>query len=118
MCFAVVPVMDNTVIWGARGEIAQNQAFDLEHSLVRWPNSEHNVVPPELSNAVDLAPWFASRPHIRWDHEREFIYLAGHMMQAATAIGVELIWGGDFNSDHNLYNGNLFDLGHFERAKT
>ena len=117
VCSNVIPFFDNTVIWGARGEAAQNQAFDLGHSLVRWPNSKHNVAPDGLSDAIDLAPWHAARPHIRWTAELEFIYLAGHMMQAAAAIGVNLRWGGDWDSDRDLYDRNRpFDLGHFERV--
>jgi hypothetical protein len=73
------------------------------------------VEPPELSRAVDIAPWFSVKPHIRWDHEREFVYLAGHMMMAAAALGVDLRWGGDWDSDQDLYDSNKpFDLGHFE----
>jgi len=119
VCFEVIPVYDFTVLWGARGEVAQNQAFDLGHSLVRWPNSKHNVEPPNLSDAIDIAPWHVTAPHIRWDSEREFVYLAGHVMQAAAALGVKLRWGGDWDSDHDLYDRNKpFDLGHFERRTT
>ena len=118
VCFAVIPFFDNTVIWGARGEVAQNQAFDLGYSLLRWPNSLHNVAPPELSGAIDLAPWHSARPHIRWNAEREFVYLAGHIMQAARALGVNLRYGGDFNSDNNLYNGTLFASNRSNRNKS
>jgi hypothetical protein len=116
VCSAVIPFFDNTVIWGARGEVAQTQAFDLGFSLTRWPNSLHNVAPPKLSDAIDLAPWYASRPHIRWGNEREFVYLAGHMMMAAASLGVGLRWGGDWDRDKDLHDRNKpFDLGHFER---
>lgn len=116
VCMAVIPVYDHTIIWGTRGKAAQNEAFNTGFSNKPWPESKHNAMPPGLSDAVDIAPWFATKPHIRWDHEFEFIYLAGHMRQAAYALGVKLVWGGDWDDDRDLYDKNKpFDLGHFER---
>lgn len=119
VCFTVIPNYDHTIICGLRLKEAQNEAFANGYSMKQWPDSEHNSEDPEeLSNAVDIAPYHAIAPHIRWEAEREFIYLAGHMMQAAAALGVELIWGGDWDADRDLYDRNLpFDLGHFERSK-
>ncbi len=117
VCKMVIPVYDHTILWGARGRADQNEAYRLGNSTKMWPHSLHNVEPPDLSDAVDMAPWFLALPHIRWDHEREFIYLAGHMMQAAAALGVNLRWGGDWDRDKDLYDRNKpFDLGHFERV--
>jgi peptidoglycan L-alanyl-D-glutamate endopeptidase CwlK len=117
ICRAVIPEQDFTIICGLREEKAQAEAFVTGHSSVEWPDSKHNVVPPEeLSDAVDVAPWFMVRPHIRWDHEREFILLAGRILQAAAALSIRLRWGGDWDQDQNLYDRNVpFDLGHFER---
>jgi peptidoglycan L-alanyl-D-glutamate endopeptidase CwlK len=116
VCFEVIPVYDFTIICGRRGEQAQNSAFANGYSNVSWPESRHNAIPPGLSEAIDIAPWFAKRPHIRWDHEREFIQLSGYILQAAFTLGVELRWGGDWDSDRDLYDINKpFDLGHFER---
>ncbi len=118
VCNAVLPVYDHKIIHGRRGELAQNTAFDLGYSFVRWPNSEHNTEPPELSNAVDIVPWYKVAPHIRWDCPEEFIYLAGHMMQAAAMLDIKIRWGGDWDRDHDLHDINKpFDLGHFERIK-
>lgn len=119
VCKEVVQDTDFTVIWGARGREAQEEAFRTGHSTKRWPDSKHNAEPPNLSNAVDIAPWHAEKPHIRWNAEREFVYLAGRMMQAASMLGVRLRWGGDWDMDQDLYDKNLpFDLGHFERVDT
>jgi len=123
VCFEVIPVYDFTIIWGARGEAEQNRAFDEKYSKVRWPDSKHNVVPPALSNAIDIAPWHTSVPHIRWDMEEEFIYLAGHIMQAAASLGIRLRWGGDWadqgSTDKVLSDINRpYDLGHFERRES
>jgi len=116
VCFEVIPVFDHTIIWGARGEAEQTRAFEEGFSTKPWPESKHNAVPPGLSDAVDIAPWHTTKPHIRWDATNEFIYLAGHMMQTAAMLGIQLRWGGDWDRDHDLYDINKpFDLGHFER---
>ncbi len=116
VCFEVIPIFDFTIICGRREEEAQNQAFHDGFSGVRWPASKHNAVPPELSDAVDIAPWHTTRLHIRWNQINEFIYLAGHMMQAAAALGIKMRCGVDWDQDHDLADRNLpFDAGHFER---
>jgi hypothetical protein len=66
---------------------------------------------------VDIAPWHAKRPHIRWDAEREFVLLAGHILQAAASLGISLRWGANWDQDQDLYDTNRpFDAGHFERT--
>jgi hypothetical protein len=116
VCFAVIPFYDFTIIWGRRGEQAQNLAYSDGYSTKPWPESNHNAIAPLLSDAVDIAPWHEKLPHIRWNAEREFVQLSGYILQAAAALGIELTWGGDWDSDRDLYDRNLpFDLGHFER---
>jgi peptidoglycan L-alanyl-D-glutamate endopeptidase CwlK len=118
VCFEVIPVYDFTIICGRRGEMAQNSAFANGYSNAPWPESRHNAIAPLLSDAIDIAPWFAKAPHIRWDHEREFIQLSGYILQAAFTLGVELRYGGDWDSDRDLYDLNKpFDLAHFERIQ-
>jgi len=117
VCFEVIPVFDHTILCGIRDEAAQDEAYRTGHSNARWPQSRHNATPPGLSDAVDIAPWHLAPPHIRWDAEREFILLAGHILQAAAALGVRLRWGGDWDQDRDLYDRNIpFDLGHYERV--
>ena len=116
VCKCVIQHYDFTVIWGARGEDAQNEAYLNGYSSVPWPESKHNAVFPGKSDAVDIAPWFQDKPHVRWNHEREFVHLAGYMMQAAAELGISMRWGGDWDQDQDLYDKNIpFDLGHFER---
>lgn len=122
VCKFVIPHYDFTILWGFRGEGPQNEAFANGYSNTPWPLSNHNSMilhadgteKPE-SRAVDAAPWHPSRPHIRWDNELEFVYLAGHMKMASAALGVRIRWGGDWDQDKDLYDVNKpFDLGHFE----
>jgi peptidoglycan L-alanyl-D-glutamate endopeptidase CwlK len=111
----VIPYYDFTVLCGRRGEEEQDEAYRTGRSNLKWPNSKHNAKPFEFSEAVDIAPWHTARPHIRWDAEREFCFLAGRIMQAADDLGVSLRWGGNWDQDQDFYDSNKpFDLVHFE----
>ena len=115
ICRRTILVSDFAVICGARGKDAQEEAYRTGNSNARWPESKHNAIPPGLSLAVDLAPWHKGKPHIRWENEREFVFLAGQMAQAAHELGVRIRWGGDWDRDNDLYDINKpFDLGHYE----
>ncbi len=115
VCNRAIQSIDFAVLCGRRLEDAQEEAYRTGMSLAHWPDSAHNAIPPELSKAVDIAPWHMIRPHIRWEAEREFVKLAGHMAQAAHDLGIRLRWGGDWDQDDDLYDRNVpFDLGHFE----
>jgi len=113
LCLNVIDNYDFTVIWGYRSEREQNDCYDRGTSFKQFPLSKHNKNP---SIAVDVAPWHAASPHhIRWNNEREFIFLAGRFMQAADSMEIQIRWGGDWDMDDDLYDRNVpFDLGHFE----
>lgn len=115
VCELVILHCDFTVIWGRRGEQEQRQAYRTGNSTKEWPDSKHNAEPPLLSQAIDIAPWHVIPPHIRWENEREFVMLAGRMIQAGYFMGVWIRWGGNWDMDDDLYDRNKpFDLGHFE----
>jgi peptidoglycan L-alanyl-D-glutamate endopeptidase CwlK len=112
ICENVIQHFDFTVLCGFRNMADQNEAFATGRSKLQYPESRHNKNP---SYAVDVAPWHVGYPHIRWDAEREFFFLAGLMTQAARSIGVTLRWGGNWDMDDDLYDRNVpFDLVHFE----
>lgn len=89
--------IDFSVIWGYRNEKDQNEAYELGHSKVKYPNSDHNILP---SNAVDIAPY-----PIDWEDEIGFALIAGAMFVSARILKKELKWGGKWEI--------LKDLGHF-----
>jgi peptidoglycan L-alanyl-D-glutamate endopeptidase CwlK len=98
---AVIQIYDFSIVWGFRGEVSQNKAYDDGNSKVKWPYSNHNKKP---SQAMDLVPYINGKQD--WNNEEEFFYLAGLIMMAAHAQGVKLKWGGRFK--------DFRDLGHFE----
>ena len=100
-----------SVIEGYRGEEEQNKAFDQGRSGFKFPSSEHNQEP---SLAVDVVPWFESRPHIRWDATKKFYEFGGFVQAIAKMLGVEIRWGGNWDMDDELRDQSFFDLPQFE----
>lgn len=90
---------DFSVIWGHRGEKAQNKAFNEGNSKARWPMSKHNTKP---SKAFDVVPY----PLGFKASDEEFYIMALHIFAAAVRQGVKIKWGGHFKS--------IRDLAHFE----
>ncbi len=90
---------DFSVIWGHRGEDAQNKAYNDGFSKVQWPNSKHNSNP---SRAVDIVPY----PGGFKNKDKAFYLMATHVYRAASKLGVGLSWGGHWR--------NFKDLAHFE----
>ena len=102
----VVKDFDCTIVCGHRGEEDQNEAFRRGNSKVKYPNGRHNASP---SRAVDVAPY-----PIDWTDRDRFHYFAGYVMGIASKMGINLIWGGDWDGDTDLKDNAFDDLVHFE----
>ena len=102
----VLPHFDHKILCGHRGKKEQDEAFSIGGSQKQWPNSKHNSLP---SRAVDVAPY----PYDPKDHER-ICFFAGHAMMAAKTLGINIRWGGDWNSDTHIRDTTFRDLFHFE----
>ena len=119
--FILVTIADISLLHGARGEEEQNEYFANGTSKVRWPHSKHNKIP--LSYAVDLQPYPMPNSHAH-DPARKakaekklwasLAYIAGAARVYAFAIGVRLIWGGDWDMDDDLTDQTFDDLFHLE----
>lgn len=107
----VIKHYDCAIICGHRIEEEQNKAFHEGRSKVQWPDGKHNKQP---SLAVDVVPWFATKPNIRWDDKYKFYHFAGYVQAMADKLGIDLRWGGDWDSDGELHDQTFFDLPHFE----
>lgn len=102
----VVQHFDCIVIWGHRGKEPQDEAFRTGASKKRWPNSKHNVEP---SLAVDVCPY-----PIDWKDIDRFRYFAGFVVGIGASMGIELIWGGDWDSDTEVSDNTWNDLAHYQ----
>ena len=78
-----------------------------------WPDSKHNSLP---SIAVDAAPYYAEKPHIRWDKKSlyRWYYFGGRVVEIARHMEIPIRWGGDWDRDTYVLDQNLMDLPHFE----
>lgn len=103
---AVVEYVDCTVIIGHRPQEAQDRAFELKLSKLKWPLSKHNSTP---SKAIDVAPY-----PINWDDRARFYYFGGFVKAMAIQMGLKIRWGGDWDSDNDFSDQTFMDLVHFE----
>jgi peptidoglycan L-alanyl-D-glutamate endopeptidase CwlK len=108
---AAIKVRDFTLIEGYRGRDEQEEYFRTGKTTLHFPDSLHNEHP---SRAVDLAPWYAEAPHVRWDATEAFYSLAGFIQGLAVGHGVELRSGGDWDRDGDHRDQSFHDLPHLE----
>ena len=102
-------IMDCTIVEGHRGRAAQDRYYKLGKSRVRYPEGLHNLEP---SRAIDIAPYINGA--ISWE-KLPCIHLAGGLIAAARCLGVNLRWGGNWDSDGEIITDQTFqDLVHFE----
>lgn len=107
---AVIEIRDCSIICGVRGRDEQNEAFRTGNSEKEWPFSLHNTEDPMLLvKAVDVYPY----PIDLYD-KRRFDHFAGIVLGVAFGMGIDLTWGGDWDSDLDLNEHKLQDLGHYQ----
>jgi len=102
---------DFAIICGYRDETEQNEHFATGRSKVQYPNSKHNQRP---SLAVDVAPWYAEAPHIRWNDVTGFASLGGFITGIAAAQGIAMRWGADWDGDGDHTDQTFMDWPHLE----
>lgn len=102
----VVRHFDCTVVCGERGKAEQDAAFASGNSKARFGESSHNYSP---SLAVDVVPY-----PVDWKDLDRIRYFAGFVKGVAAAMGVDLVWGGDWNDNTVLSDQKFNDLPHFE----
>lgn len=102
---------DFTILEGHRDQATQDKYYAEGKSKVKYPQSKHNTIPSE---AVDLAPYYNTAPHIRWNNTNDFSYLAGFIRGIALSMGIKIRWGGDFNRNNEIGDDNLVDMPHHE----
>ena len=105
----VVKTYDCTVTCGYRGEEDQNKAYKDGRSKVKYPHGRHNSDP---STAVDVYPYPVSMKNLD-----RMVHFGGFVLGLAKSMGINLIWGRDWDSDWFLNDRNTTrfrDYPHFE----
>lgn len=97
---------DIQVIQGARSVADEEADIAVGRSALKDPtHSKHVIVPGvrDLAEAVDLTPY-----PVNWMDIPAFKDLGAFVKARAVALGIAIVWGGDWLSLH--------DYDHFERA--
>lgn len=102
----VVRGFDCSVICGYRGEAKQNEAFRKGYSKLKFPKSKHNKVP---AMAADVVPY-----PLDWKDTNRMYYFGGYVKAKAEELGIDIRWGGDWDSDTEVDDQSFIDLPHFE----
>lgn len=101
---------DHSILCGERGKEEQHAAFIAGYSKKDFPASKHNCHP---SKAVDAQPYPAREKDKRW--VQDCIFFAGIVVATGKSMGINIRWGGDWDSDHTMTDENgLIDMPHFE----
>ena len=116
-----IKYVDFEVIDGFRGKDRQDRAYAIGKSKLPWPNSKHNhrtkrLIDGELQMAPEsLAFDIGAREDdkITWD-AKYYYFIAGVMKTVAKILGIDIRWGGDWDSDGNFNDQTFNDLGHYE----
>ena len=102
----IIKHVDCTIVEGYRGPVRQNKMVEDGLSRLQYPNGKHNQSP---SQAVDAVPY-----PIDWKDYERFYWFGRYVLGAADTLGLEIRWGGDWDSDMDFKDQTLVDLVHFE----
>ena len=102
----VIKTVDCSVLEGHRGQSKQDKYYEEGKSKVKYPSGRHNKLP---SMAVDVAPY-----PIDWNDRERFHLFAGFVLGIAKSMGINLRWGGDWDSDWQVNDNRFDDFPHFE----
>ena len=131
-----IEIIDFSIIETARSKSVQDGYFNSGMSMVKWPNSKHNLSSARpLSEAMDVWPYvkpfgalsghpdqikLIAESSGRSEQEvKEFVYksfarVSGVIEACAALRRAKVRWGGDWDGDFNLLDQNFHDLPHIE----
>ena len=98
----LVKIMDVTIIEGLRTKERQDELVAQGKSKTKY--SKHIE-----GRAVDLAPY-----PIDWKDRERFHYMGGMVRGIGKQMGVNIRWGGDWDSDGEIKDNKFDDLVHVE----
>jgi len=98
----LIKIMDVAIIEGVRS--AERQEELLKKGATKVKYSKHME-----GKAVDLAPY-----PIDWNHRERFHYMGGMIRGIGKQLGVNVRWGGDWDSDGEIKDNSFDDLVHVE----
>lgn len=106
----VIKHYDCSIIQGHRDQETQDKYYHAGQSKLKYPQSKHNKQP---SLAVDAVPY-----PIDWKDYKRFYYFGGLVIGIAKTMGIDIRWGGDWDSDNEFKDQTFHDTPHFELRST
>lgn len=106
----VIKHVDCSILEGIR-TIEQQEEY-VRTGKSRTMKSRHLVQPDGYSHAVDVAPY-----PIDWKDTGRFTHFAGIVRGIALSMGVDLVWGGDWDQDLSTKDHSFFDAPHYQLKK-
>tara|TARA_R100000773_G_C4203527_1_gene105137 strand:+ start:690 stop:1067 length:378 start_codon:yes stop_codon:yes gene_type:complete len=98
----LIKMMDVTVIEGLRSAERQKELLAKGATKVKY--SKHME-----GKAVDIAPY-----PINWEDRDRFYYMGGMVRGIGKQLGIDIRFGGDWDSDGETKDNNFDDLVHIE----
>jgi|TARA_Y100000310_G_C19990004_1_gene493668 hypothetical protein len=98
----LIKIMDITVIEGLRSKERQEGLVAQGKSKTRF--SKHIE-----GKAIDIAPY-----PIDWNDRERFHYMGGMARGIGHVLGIDIRWGGDWDSDGEIKDNSFDDLVHIE----
>jgi hypothetical protein len=98
----LIKIMDITVIEGLRSKERQEGLIAQGKSKTRF--SKHIE-----GKAIDIAPY-----PIDWNDRERFHYMGGMARGIGHVLGIDIRWGGDWDSDGEIKDNSFDDLVHIE----
>lgn len=123
----VVDFYDCTILEGVRSH--EQQVINVNKGVSKTLESKHLLEfsrePAEGVDAVDVAPYPLAWPKPpkgqepaelrRWMKECARYYMfGGYVLAKAEIMGIKIVWGGDWNGNHEVDDQSFDDLVHFE----
>lgn len=111
----VIERYDCKVLEGYRSPSRQDLLYSQGQSKAEGGQSAHNYEP---SLGVDVTPYpIPKNWGERDENEKDkFYHFAFYVLGVAHAMGIQLRWGGDWDSDKDVNDQAFNDLVHFELA--
>ena len=103
----VIQHFDCVVIDGSR--TVEEQRKNVARGVSKTMKSKHLVQSDGYAHAVDVGPY-----PLVWTDYRGLYYFGGLVKGIAAVLGIEIRWGGDWDSDNDFVDQTFNDLVHFE----
>jgi peptidoglycan L-alanyl-D-glutamate endopeptidase CwlK len=102
----VIKTVDCTLLVGHRNQEDQETMKETGRSQLQWPDSSHNKLPSLAIDAIGYP--------IDWNDRERITLFAGFVLGTAKQMGIDLIWGGDWNVNWQTADNSFDDLVHFQ----